>query len=322
MTDDYRACPVCEYPYAKPRYWMRDRFFKVSPDAFLLYGCRSCGLLFQREEQIRGRIPEFYPPGYWWEESAGNISRLEKRYREWIVKQDQLKFVLSLFPQPQNYRLLDIGCGSSTFVKAAYKAGFDAFGCERSEEAVRIADRSLPGRIFRGSEDDLISQREKFDLLTLFHSLEHMRDPFRYLKNVRKLLRNGGGIIVQVPNSASFQAKVFGSRWYGLDCPRHLYNYTTFSLMHLLGRAGYRIHSLRHFSLRDNAPALVSSLFPWLDPMSQRVRLLKKKGRHHSLGLTIKEGLYLNLLILAQPFVLIEALFGRGATVTVYATSD
>ncbi len=322
MTNDYCVCPVCEYPYAKPHSRMRDRFFEVSPEEFLLYSCENCGLLFQREEQVQGRITEFYPPGYWWEESEGNTSKLEKRYREWIVKQDQLKFVLSLFPQPQNYRLLDIGCGSGTFVKAAYQAGFDAFGCERSEEAVRIANRSLPGRIFHGSEDDLISRREKFDLLTLFHSLEHMQDPFRYLKNVRKLFHNGGGIIVQVPNRASFQAKVFGPRWYGLDCPRHLYNYTTFSLMHLLGRTGYRTHSLRHFSLRDNAAALVSSMFPWLDPMSQRVRLLKKKGTSRSLGLTIKEGLYLNLLILAQPFVLIEAFFGRGGTVTVYATSD
>ncbi len=77
---------------------------------------------------------------------------------------------------------------------------------------------------------------------------------------------------------------------------------------------------MRHFSLRDNGAALVSSLFPALDTMSQRVKLLKKKEKLHSLSLSIKESAYLALIILAQPFALIEAALGRGATVTVYVT--
>ncbi len=313
-------CPICENPNAQARYRMTDRFFEVSTDQFWLYHCSSCDLLFQEEDKIRDRLPEFYPSGYWWQE-AGRLSWLERTYREWVVRHDQLGFVLSLFPDRQG-RLLDIGCASGTFLKLALQAGFDAFGLEQSEEAVRIAQRVAPGRILEGNEQDLIARGEKFDILTLFHSLEHMTDPFRYLKNIQKLLRKPGQVIIQVPNVQSLQARILGSRWYGLDCPRHVYNYSTFSVLHLLGRAGYRIQRVRHFSLRDNGAALVSSLFPALDTMSQRVKLLKKKGKLHSLSLSIKESAYLALVILAQPFALIEAALGRGATVTVYVTLD
>ena len=313
-------CPVCEYPRCTPCYRMRDRFFEASSGKFLLFHCRSCGLLFQQEKEISGRLKSFYPPGYWWEEANGSL--LERRYREWVVRWDQLGFLLSLIPEPQNCRLLDIGCGAGTFVKLAREAGFDACGLEESEEAARIAERNRAGKIFRSSIHELAEQGEQFDVLTLFHCLEHVMEPFRFLRGLQKLLRKPGRIIVQVPNSKSLQARLLGSRWYGFDCPRHIYNYSTVSLMHLLGRVGYRIHQVRYFSLRDNAAALVSSLFPGLDPASQRVKLIRRTGRSHSLGLAVREILYLNLLLLAQPLALLEAGVGRGATVTVYATLD
>ena len=316
-----KECPICEYPRARFRYRMRDRFFEVSSDEFLLYHCSSCGLLFQDEGRIKDRIHGFYPSGYWWE-ASGRLSQLEGTYREWVVRRDQLRFLVSVEPSSDRRRLLDIGCGGGTFVKLANREGFEAFGLEQSQEAACIADRQSPGKIFQGFEQDLIAAGEKFDILTLFHSLEHMTDPFRYLKKLRNLLREEGTLIVQVPNVQSLQARFFGSRWYGLDCPRHVYNYSTFSLLHVLGRAGYRIQQVRHFSLRDNSAAFVSSLFPFLDPMSQRVKLLRSKGQVDSWGLWFKRSVYVALLVLAQPFALLEAGVGRGGTVTVCATID
>ncbi len=316
------TCPVCEYPKARLRYRMNDRFFQTSPDAIPLYECSSCGLLFQREEELQTDLASTYPPGYWWKQSETTLGRVEGRYRDWMVRHDQLRFTLCVASPSPPCRLLDIGCGAGTFLKLALKAGFDAYGLEFSPEAVRIASEDLNGRICAGSEQDLIERGEKFDFITLFHCLEHVPTPFSYLKKLRKLLRHPGGLIVQVPNRDSLQARILGPRWYGLDCPRHLYNYTTFSLLHLLGRAGYRIQRTRHFSLRDNAAALVSSLFPRLDPMSQRVLVRRRSARSNSGLLTLKEALYFNLLVLAQPLAWLEAGLGRGATVTVYATVE
>lgn len=314
-------CPICDYPHVVPRYRLSDRFFGTVDGEFVLYYCRSCGLLFQDEPQLGRRLDEFYPSGYWWEEGSNSFG-LEKAYREWVVRRDQLNFLLSLFPKPESYRLLDIGCGSGTFLKLAGEAGFEAYGLEQSEEASRIAQRNQAGTVLQGSVQDLVSQGEQFDIVTLFHALEHMSGPFRFLRELHKLVRKPGRFIIQVPNARSLQAAIFGSRWYGLDCPRHLYNFSTYSLLHLLGRTGFRTQRIRYFSLRDNAAALISSLFPGLDPMSQRVKLIRRKGRSHSPGLVLKEAVYFSLLMLAQPLAWLEARLGRGATVTVYATLD
>lgn len=313
-------CPICEYPKAHLRYQMSDRFFQVCSDEFMLYECNSCGLVFQDENMIKDRLEEFYPPGYWWQ-SYGKVSGLERVFREWVVRHDQLRFLNSLCPD-QRGRLLDIGCGSATFVKLALQDGFNAYGLDQSAEAARIAERNVPGRIFQRLKDDLIEPGERFDILTLFHCLEHIVDPFSYIKNIRKLLRRPGKLIVQVPNVRSLQARLFGYRWYGLDCPRHVYNYSPFSLLHLLGRTGFRIQRVRYFSLRDNAAALISSLCPSLDPVSQRVKLLKRKHKLYSSSLFLKETLYFILFVLAQPPSFVEAVLGRGATVTVYATIE
>ena len=119
-------CPICEYPKAHLRYQMSDRFFQVCSDEFMLYECNSCGLVFQDENMIKDRLEEFYPPGYWWQ-SYGKVSGLERVFREWVVRHDQLRFLNSLCPD-QRGRLLDIGCGSATFVKLALQDGFKCAG--------------------------------------------------------------------------------------------------------------------------------------------------------------------------------------------------
>ncbi len=314
-------CPVCEYPGVRGRYRMRDRFFETTRDVFLLRHCPSCGLHFLDEEALKDRLADFYPSGYWWH-GEGGLARCEGWYRDAMVRRDQLKFVLSAFDDPAGKTLLDIGCGGGTFLKAALAAGFDARGLESSPEAASIAESVAPGRVEVAGEGELAERGVQFDALTLFHALEHVPEPFRYLKALRKLLKPEGLLFVQVPNCRSLQARVFGPRWYGLDCPRHLYNYSAFSLLHLLGRAGFRIHRVRHFSPRDNAAALASSLFPGLDPMSQRVKLLRRSGKPRSLALSVKNLVYLPLLMMAQPLAWLEAKLGRGATVTVCASLD
>lgn len=315
------SCPVCRFP--RCRFWRRleDRFFQVTREAFPVYHCPGCGLRFQQASAVEDRIPGFYPPGYWWD-PEGDPRGVEARYREWVLRRDQLRFLLSVAPPGCGRRLLDVGCGSGTFLKLAREAGFRVKGLEASPEAGKAAEKILPGRVVVGDEKELIRSGATFHVLTLFHVLEHLARPLDYLRRIRRLLAGGGGLVIQVPNSHSVQAALLGSRWYGLDCPRHIHNFTAEALLELLRRAGFRVRRVRHFSLRDNAAALVSSLFPFLDPMSQKVRLLREKKKARSLGLPAREAVYFGLLVLAQPLAAMEAALGRGATVTVYATPE
>ena len=312
-------CPVCEYPRSRVRYELKDRFFRTVEESFPLFECGSCGLLFQDPEVIAGRLAEFYPEGYWWNES-GPLATIEARYREFVLKRDQVSFVSSLFAEPMKHRLLDIGCGSGGFVKLAGEAGFDAFGMDSSKGAVDTGMEAGVEQLVCATEQDLRAAGEQYDILTLFHTLEHVLEPFQYLKRIRDLLKKPGSLIVQVPNRESYQARIYGTRWYGLDCPRHVCNYTRHSLLYLLGRCGFRIQKIRHFSLRDNAAAIVSSAFPNLDPMSGRVRALRDGRKDGTLCSIAKEASYFGLVLSAQPLALLEAALQRGGTVTVHAT--
>jgi predicted SAM-dependent methyltransferase len=76
----------------------------------------------------------------------------------------------------------------------------------------------------------------------MFHVLEHLPNPRFALEYAKGLLRPGGMLIIQVPNVSSLQARVFGRRWYGLDVPRHVINYTPKALSLLLEEMGFSFH--------------------------------------------------------------------------------
>lgn len=316
------ACPVCEHPTARERWRLGDRFFATTDESFPLFECSGCGLLFQESARVADRLSDFYPEGYWWEPKKNLLSTLERSYREWIVRHDHVRFLNRIISQPNEVRLLDIGCGSGLFVRLARDAGFQAWGLEASSEAVDVARRGGNSWIVAGDESGLETGEESdlFDVITLFHVLEHVTEPFKYLRRVQRLLRKPGHLVVQVPNRSSWQARCFGTRWYGLDCPRHVCNYSAYSLLYLLGRVGFRIQRVRHFSLRDNAPAMVASLFPSLEPVSSRVR---HRGKPRPmLSEVVREGMFAALNVPAQALAWLESLSGRGGTITVHATWD
>lgn len=314
------ACPVCEHPAAELHWRSSDRLFGVVPGEFELYECPGCRLLFQDPARLPDDLADFYPPGYWWQVGGDWLSRWEQRYRAWMVRHDHLGFLQSVEPLPPAPRILDIGAGSGLFVDIARRAGMDAWGLEASAEAVGAAGPEVKGRLLIGDHPAAVEGVEPFDVVTMFHTLEHVREPFPYLKQVRNLLRKPGHLLVQVPNRSSWQAAWFGRRWYGLDCPRHLHNFSLYSLLFLLGRAGFRIRQVRHFSLRDNGAALVSSLVPRLDPIARRIR--QHGTRRSVLGAAVATAAYFGGFVLAQPPAWLESLAGRGGTVMVWASWD
>ena len=153
----------------------------------------------------------------------------------------------------------------------------------------------------------------------MLHTLEHLANPRAILEEVARILSDQGRLVLQVPNIESIQFKLFGARWYGLDVPRHLVNYSSESLFRLLSESGFTIERVRHFNLRDNAPAFASSLFPSLDPVSRSVRARQNESHESLLGAWLRDVLYLSAVVASYPLAVIEAALGRGATVMVEA---
>ena len=186
---------------------------------------------------------------------------------------------------------------------------------DASEHAVAAARGQYDLPVKRGDIGSDLWREHAFDFITMFHVLEHVSQPRQALEYARDLLQPDGRLILQVPNAASLQARTFGARWYGLDVPRHLINFTPRSLGLLLDQAGFSWQMVSRFSLRDNPAAIASSLAIRLDPIGRRGR---GKGANAMVEGAL-ELIYLGLFLLALPPAWMESALGRGGTIWVLA---
>ena len=312
------ACPICSFGGAA--FFARgfDRLFGLARGSFRLFQCTSCGCVFQHPAPDEATIAGFYPDSYWWEEQRQGESlvesalrRLERRYREFVAM-DHVRFLLRCARQARSSgrMLLDVGCGSGTFLHLARKHGFEARGMDLSPQAVRVAQSQYGLYVRQGSMNSDAWQGCRFDFITMFHVLEHLADPGRALSFAAAHLKPEGKLIVQVPNLHSLQARLFGARWYGLDVPRHIVNFSPAGLRRLLANGGFAGETVARFSLRDNPAALASSLVPGLDPIGRRGR--RQQGRPFSEAAA--ELIYFGFVLAAFPFAVLESALGLGAT--------
>jgi SAM-dependent methyltransferase len=242
-------------------------------------------------------------------------------YRK-LALHDHVSFIVRAAGNRTAVDLLDVGCGSGTLLGLLKHRGFRALGVDFSAEAARLADAENGVRVVVGSLEQAGFPDHSFDIVTLFHILEHIANPRQVLAEVSRILKPGGVIVVQVPNIDSWQFKAFRARWYGLDIPRHVIDYSKGSMLKLLNDSGFLPRRIKHFNLRDNAPALVSSVFPSLDPIGRAVRR-RRPGTPEGPVLTwSRHAAYLFFVICAYPFAILESAFRRGATLTIEARKN
>jgi SAM-dependent methyltransferase len=317
------ACPVCHTPDSAACLRGRDRLFGLSKATFDLFRCPSCECVFLHPFPEESALAGFYPPEYWWSEEPDRgtllsriFRKLEKAYREFVIT-DHVRFLDDCARRngAGEKRLLDIGCGSGAFLHAAQSHGFVPYGMDISAEAVQIAQKQYGFPVRQGGIGRNIWEGHRFNFITMFHVLEHLPNPRMALNYAVSLLQPGGTLILQVPNISSIQARLFGKRWYGLDVPRHLINFSPKSLQVLLREMGYRFQLVRRFSLRDNPASIASSIALWLDPV-------RRKGRRMDsspiLG-GLLEIAYFGLFLLALPAAYLESVFGYGGTIWAFA---
>ncbi len=311
-------CPVCLADGAGFFAEADDRLFGLAPGRYELYRCGLCRCIFQHPMPDGAALGQFYPESYWWDEArqrpsgiARIIGSLEKVYREFVTL-DHVRFLEHCAGEARESgrTVLDVGCGSGTFLHLAQRRGFTAHGLDFSAQAVALARRQYGLDVRQGDVGDDSWQGCKFDFITMFHVLEHLPEPRKALSFAIQHLKPGGSLIIQVPNAGSLQARIFGARWYGLDVPRHLINFTAAGLQRLLAEAGLEGKPVSRFSLRDNPAALASSLVPMLDPIGRKGRKIKTEAPAAALA----EMGYFALVVAALPFTFLESALGSGAT--------
>jgi SAM-dependent methyltransferase len=183
------ACPVCAA--AGPP----EPFLRIQ---HILYRCAACGLIYS-ERVGDPDLARFYREG---EErffdrpyfDTTDVARRHPEYANYRFALEKVKHSGSVRP-----RLLDVGCGTGTLIKAAQELGFEAEGLEVSEEIVKREAQSFKAHLFEGDFERLPSM-EPFDVIVLWDVLEHLAKPVRALERLRSLLRPGGRILLRTVN--------------------------------------------------------------------------------------------------------------------------
>jgi methionine biosynthesis protein MetW len=230
------------------------------PGDFSLWKC-SCGLIFIQPQPDEREIVKYYPQDYRPYEDSDSRSFTD----QWIEKLESINydvnpswFLKSIFSPLRplvrgalikpGARLLDVGCGAGSFLKKMEKYGMEVYGVDFSEIAVSKAKMSGLN-VFQGSLEEAKFSEEYFDVITLNHVFEHLHDPTNTLRELKRILKVEGTIIIGVPNINAIGYKIFGSNYVQIDTPRHLFLFSYKVLEAFVKKVGLKIFKRRFQSL-------------------------------------------------------------------------
>jgi SAM-dependent methyltransferase len=227
----------------------------------------------------------------------------------------RLRLVRRIIAAPRGGRLLDIGCGDGAFLQAAQSAGWQVTGTEMHPEAAR----SLGLDVYSDLQE--VRRFAPFTCITLWHSLEHIRDPHRTIASLKSLLSPSGAIFIAVPDAGGLQARIFGARWFHLDVPRHLYHFTRNSLANLLRSCGFTpAHEWSQEFEYDALGWSQSALNAFMSPPNLFFDLLRgRKPAASALKSSAAWTAGLFLTAAAAPVVPLSSLCAQGGTLVMAA---
>jgi len=264
---DDSPCPLCGSESAALVLEAPD---SAPPDGaglwFAVVRCEQCGLTYTNPRPATNTIGKFYPVDY----------RPHRRPRKMQESRPSRPLWSYIFGRPCNERrgtlpwhglgrLLDFGCGGGSFLKRMADQGWNVTGLDAAVGAVREIQEELGLKALVGSLPHPDLRPGSFDVVTMWHSLEHVHRPLAILREAYKLLLPGGRLIVATPNIESLPFYWFGQSWFGLDLPRHLTHFTPKTLRDTLETAGFAVDQVRMLRHAD-----------WL---RSSARLAVKQGR-------------------------------------------
>ncbi len=253
-------CPMCGSNQKRLVVAAPDKESPPPQPRFIVVRCRRCDLCYTNPRPSAAQIRRFYYDDYT-PHQAPQIPAKNPRFRDkWRPRffgKAKPNWERGEIDPVGQRRLLDFGCGTGTFLKLMHSRGWQVVGLDISAKAVQYVLDELRLPALLGTLPNPVLPPESFDLVTLWHALEHAHRPLDVLREIHGLLAPGGKLLVAVPNIDSAPFRWFGPAWYGLDLPRHLTHFTPATLRKMLDLAGFRFESMqmtRHsYWLRQSA---------------------------------------------------------------------
>jgi SAM-dependent methyltransferase len=236
------TCDLCESPDFSTKFQVSDYLLDDEQVQFSYVQCSNCGLIFQNPRLPQEELDNYYPPQYdsFLSEDFESKDLKSRLSRHGLSK--RRKYVTSI---KDRGKLLDIGCAAGNFMRAMQESsGWDLYGVEISEHAAKIAQRTHNLNVFHGEIHQSKYADNFFDIVTIWDVLEHLPNPDSFLHEVHRVLKADGVLIFRIPNGGSWDAKLFGKYWFGLDAPRHYYVFNQRTITKLLDLNGFRVSKI------------------------------------------------------------------------------
>ena len=245
------SCPICGSPQRSLFMHAPDLNYHRPDPEYLLYRCASCTHLYL--DPVPEDLSAHYPSQNYAYNTlpSAELPPVKARIAALLDRAGPLRRKLAsvcidlgypLLPPFPGARLLDVGCGSGHYLVPLQRRGWEIYGVEPSPIGVANARAALgQDRIMQGDAQVLAGlPRASFDVVTMFHAIEHLVDPMLALRQARDLLKPGGRLVIATPNGVSWESRAVGRTWVFWSLPRHVAIFTPRSIERALLDSGLR----------------------------------------------------------------------------------
>ena len=252
---------------------------------------------------------DYYPKNYYGDK--GNKFNL---FVELIVL--SFRYFRSLFCYrlfyKKNVKLLDIGCGRGNFISLMKKKNWFVYGTEMSATSAAVAKEKVGNDSVLINKDlnDLEHIDINFNIVTLWHVLEHLPEPKKLINIIEKKLVNKGYLVIEVPNFNSFQHFVDKNNWIHLECPRHVTHFTKKGLQNFFDNKRFKVIKSSTLSYEFGFYGMLQSLLNLFVPIPNYlffyILLRNKNSRFNTIPLIKHFISFLLTIILFLPLSFIS----------------
>lgn len=232
-----KTCPWCGSEKAKLHLKLKDEF--LTKETFKIYECEQCGLLYTLPRPEKDKIGAYYKSEDYYSHQENKKGLIPKIYE--AVKSVNLKAKYKMATEGLNTgSVLDIGCGVGDFLHTMEQKGWSTTGIEPSEDAKAIAQKRMKSNILAPEQIEKLDD-ESFNLITMWHVLEHVDDLKTEINHLHRILKKGGKLVLALPNYQSFDAQHYKEFWAAYDVPRHLNHFSQKSISNIFSHSGLNL---------------------------------------------------------------------------------
>lgn len=245
-TVHHATCPLCRSAGIAFRLQTAD--FMLSGERYELWQCRDCGFVFTQNIPSPGEMGKYYQSQDYISHSDtkhGLMNRLYHLSRTFMLRM-KYRMVRRV---TEGKSLLDIGAGTGYFPGFMKKKGYEAMGVEMDPKARAFAVKEFGLKVFSPEEFTGRKIEGRFDVITLWHVLEHVDNLHLYMERMKEYLSPGGVLVIALPNHQAFDAGHYREYWAGYDVPRHLWHFSPATLAYLADKHGFHVSRMKRLPL-------------------------------------------------------------------------